>query len=163
MIQPLPGCSKTFNLFRSFCRLLATRLQEAEQDLFVNYGEVEKKPDEFFIPDVTVTWAEIKDDGYGGGQGDEPSTIEVHVYSFVKDDPFLVNAQKTCDLIIELLNVAKAEIYDYTSSQQEPQVTGYYFYPRYRGVRKGEGISEIGLKEYIITFEIYNWRDGILP
>ncbi|MCD6386015.1 hypothetical protein J7M23_09605 [Candidatus Sumerlaeota bacterium] len=155
--------TKIHNVFRSFCRLLAEKIPESE--LFINWGRQDMEYDELFIPDQKTVWAEVQLIDFPGGQGETPSLVEIHIYSRTEDDPFLTKAQSASDRIIDAANIERAEIYDY-SDPTNPQATGYYFYPRFAGMRAGPGIGGPGLptcKEYILTFRLYHWREGLYP
>ncbi|MHC1578104.1 MAG: hypothetical protein ACXQT6_05405, partial [Candidatus Methanospirareceae archaeon] len=94
---------KTNNLFRSFCRLLASRIGESE--LFINWGGSDLRYSDLFIPENKPVWAEVKLSEVPGGHGDEPTIVEIHIYSRIEDDPFQVQLLQWTDRIVNELNV----------------------------------------------------------
>jgi len=163
--------AKPLNIFRSFCKLLAAGMATAGQGsnvFFINYGQHDLKmaPGELFIPAGFYTWAEIRDELYGGGPGERPTSLTIHIYSYKSEDPFENTLKRRMADILGSLAVNRALIYNYgdtAQTQANPTATDYYFYPRPRDPMRGEGIPEEGIVEWIIPVDIYNWREDLYP
>lgn len=91
------------------------------------------------------------------------SLVQISCCSIIKEDPYKTELMKMHDEVQGKLNIDSIVLFDFLTDPEEPEQTDNVLIPRYRGSRPLPDAAGDTVNVFAIDFNIYVYRESILP
>lgn len=153
---------KILNVQRSFYRYVREKLSA---NYFVNYSQ--QQNDELktrFADEVAGYWKWIDVYWPTIGSGIQSiSLVQINCNTVIAQDKYQVELMNMHDEVQDELNQASIPILDFSADPESPVSTDNVLIPRYRGSRGLPEEGENTVQVMAMDFNLYVWRESVLP
>jgi len=150
------------NIKRSFNKFLMERLGANYYINFMASGDEELERRIMERVEGYWKWIEIQWVRTGSGIF-SVSLVQINCNTIIANDRYGVELVKMVDEVQEELNVDTIELLDFSNDPNSPEPTGNVLIPRYRGSRMLPSQAGDTVNTEAIDYNIYVWRESVLP
>jgi hypothetical protein len=150
------------NLKRSLNKFLYERLGA---NYYINYmAKGDETLEQRIIEKVTNYWRWIDLHWVRIGPGIfSVSTLQINCNTIIANDKYGLELLKMVDEVCEELNVDTIELLDFSGNPDQPVPTGNVLIPRFRGSRPLPTAAGDTVNVEAIDYNVYVWRESVLP
>jgi hypothetical protein len=154
---------RELNIKRSLNKFLRERL---EANYYINYSAPGDETLEKRIMKQSPTdywrWIDVHWLRVGPGIF-SVSTLQINCNTIIAKDRYGAELDKMADEVQEELNVDTIDLLDFSDNEFNPVVTGNVLIPRFRGSRPLPEAAGDTVNVKALEYNLYVWRESVLP